>query len=54
MDNKIILIILALLLPPLAVFLKQGAGQSLIISIVLSFFFYIPGILYALWIVTKN
>ncbi|MDB2704956.1 YqaE/Pmp3 family membrane protein [Pseudomonadota bacterium] len=53
MDNKILLIILAILLPPLAVFLKKGAGQDLIINIVLCFFFYIPGIIHALWVTTK-
>jgi uncharacterized membrane protein YqaE (UPF0057 family) len=53
-DNKILLIILAIILPPLAVFLKKNVGTELIISIVLSLFFYIPGILYALYIVTKK
>jgi len=52
-DNKILLIILAILLPPLAVFLKKGAGQDLIINIVLCFFFYIPGIIHALWVATR-
>jgi uncharacterized membrane protein YqaE (UPF0057 family) len=50
MDNKIILLILSLLLPPLAVFFKKGIGTELIISIILSLIFYVPGILYALWI----
>jgi len=53
MDNKIILIILAIILPPLAVFLKNGAGKDLIINIVLCLFFYLPGILHALWVVMK-
>jgi len=50
-DNKIVLIILSLLLPPLAVFLKKGSfDKEVIISIVLSFFFWVPGIIYALWV----
>ena len=53
MDNKLILIILAILLPPIAVFLKTGVGLQLIINIVLCLFFYIPGILHALWLVLK-
>lgn len=53
MDNKILLIILSILLPPLAVFLKKGAGQDLIINIVLCFFFWIPAIIHALWINTR-
>ena len=51
--NKLVLIILALLLPPIAVFLKNGAGKDLLIYIVLCLFFYIPGIIHALWLVTK-
>lgn len=51
--NKTVLIILAIFLPPVAVFMKNGAGKDLIINIVLCLFFYIPGILHALWLVTK-
>lgn len=51
--NKVILIVLAILLPPVAVFLNNGAGKDLLINIVLCLFFYIPGILHALWLITK-
>jgi uncharacterized membrane protein YqaE (UPF0057 family) len=51
--NKILLIIIAILLPPVAVFLKNGAGQDLIINIVLCIFFWIPGVIHALWVTTK-
>jgi uncharacterized membrane protein YqaE (UPF0057 family) len=51
--NKTILIILAILLPPIAVFLNNGAGKDLLINIVLCLFFYVPGILHALWLITK-
>ena len=51
--NKMVLIILAILLPPVAVFLNNGAGKDLLINIVLCLFFYIPGILHALWLITK-
>ncbi len=53
MDNKLVLIILAILLPPIAVFMKAGAGLQLIINIVLCLFFYIPGIIHALWLALK-
>lgn len=53
MDNKIVLILLSIFLAPLAVFLKKGAGKDLVINIVLCFFFYIPAVLHALWVVTK-
>ena len=50
MDNKIVLIILSLLLPPIAVFLKKGAGKDLVINIILCLVFYIPGVLHALYV----
>jgi len=53
MDNKLLLIILSILLPPVAVFLKNGAGKDLIINIVLCFFMWVPGIIHALWLTTK-
>ncbi|MFT5521098.1 MAG: uncharacterized membrane protein YqaE (UPF0057 family) [Enterobacterales bacterium] len=53
MNNKLVLIILAILLPPVAVFLKNGAGKDLIINIVLCILFFIPGVIHALWLVTK-
>ncbi len=53
MDNKIVQILLAVFLPPIAVFFIKGAGKDLLINIVLCLFFYIPGIVHALWLVTK-
>ncbi len=53
MDNKLVLIILSIFLPPVAVFLKNGAGKDLIINIVLCFFFWVPAIIHALWLTTK-
>ena len=46
-------IIAAILLPPLGVFLKEGASTHLIINIVLCLFFWVPGIIHALWRVLK-
>lgn len=51
--NKLLLIIIAILLPPLAVGLKAGIGGHLILSIVLTLLFYIPGLLHALYVVLK-
>ena len=53
MDNKIVLIIISILLAPLAVFLKKGAGKDLLINVVLCFFFYFPAVIHAIWLVTK-
>jgi uncharacterized membrane protein YqaE (UPF0057 family) len=41
--NKLLLVIIAILLPPLAVFLKSGAGKDLLINILLCILFWIPG-----------
>ena len=51
--NKILLIVLAIFLPPVAVFLKKGAGKDLIINIVLCLVLFLPGVVHALWLVTK-
>jgi uncharacterized membrane protein YqaE (UPF0057 family) len=53
MNNKIVLIIIAILLAPLAVFIKKGAGKDLIINVVLCFLFYLPAVIHAIWLVTK-
>lgn len=53
MENKLLLIVLSIFLPPVAVFLKKGAGKDLIINIVLCFLFFIPGIIHSLWLCTK-
>ncbi|WP_339725543.1 YqaE/Pmp3 family membrane protein [uncultured Paraglaciecola sp.] len=51
--NKLILIILAIFLPPIAVFLKSGVGKDLLINILLCLLFYVPGIIHAIWVSTK-
>lgn len=51
---KILLIILSILLPPLAVFLKAGAGKDLVINIILCILFWLPGVIHALWVVLKK
>lgn len=53
MDNKLLLIILAIFLPPVAVFLKKGLGKDLIINIVLCLLVFLPGVVHALWLVTQ-
>lgn len=53
MDNKIVLVILSILLPPVAAFLKVGVEKHLFINIVLCLFGFIPGVLHALWLVLR-
>jgi uncharacterized membrane protein YqaE (UPF0057 family) len=52
--SKLILIVVAILLPPLAVLLKKGIGMPLLINIVLTLLFYLPGLIHALMVVTKD
>lgn len=51
--NKILLIVIAILLPPLAVYLKTKSAKDTIINVILCFVFWVPAILHALWVVLK-
>ena len=54
-DNKLLLIILAILLPPLAVYLYEGeVNTKFWISLLLTILFFLPGVIYALLVVTGN
>lgn len=47
----IIRLIASVFIPPLGVFLKRGFGWSFVISIILTLLAYLPGLLYAIWVV---
>jgi uncharacterized membrane protein YqaE (UPF0057 family) len=49
--DDIILLILAIFIPPLAVYLKRGIGKDFWIDLILTLFFFVPGMLYALYVV---
>lgn len=51
--SRLVLILLAIFLPPLAVFFNRGISWALLINIILCIFFYVPGIIHAVWLVTK-
>jgi uncharacterized membrane protein YqaE (UPF0057 family) len=51
--NKIIQVLLAIFLPPVAVFIEKGAGKDSVINILLCFVFFVPGIIHALWLTLK-
>ncbi|KAI2625820.1 hypothetical protein M426DRAFT_316350 [Hypoxylon sp. CI-4A] len=46
-------IILAVILPPLGVFLERGCGADFCINVLLTILGYIPGIIHALYIILK-
>ncbi|HLL40753.1 MAG TPA: YqaE/Pmp3 family membrane protein [Rubrobacteraceae bacterium] len=45
--------VIAILLPPLGVFLQVGIGVQFWINIVLTILGYIPGIIHAIWVIVK-
>lgn len=51
--KKLVLILLAIFLPPVAVGVKRGVGKELLINILLCLLLFFPGMVHALWIVTK-
>jgi uncharacterized membrane protein YqaE (UPF0057 family) len=47
-------ILLAILLPPVGVFLTVGFGGQFWLNILLTIFGYIPGIVHAVWIIASR
>jgi uncharacterized membrane protein YqaE (UPF0057 family) len=47
-------IVIAVLLPPLGVFLEVGIGLQFWINIVLTLFGYVPGIVHAVWVILSR
>ncbi|REH37633.1 uncharacterized membrane protein YqaE (UPF0057 family) [Paraperlucidibaca baekdonensis] len=48
--SKLIIILLAIFLPPIAVFIKEGFGLQLLLNILLCLLFVLPGSIHALWL----
>ena len=46
-------ILLAILLPPLGVFLQVGIGKHFWINILLTILGFVPGIVHAVWVIAK-
>jgi uncharacterized membrane protein YqaE (UPF0057 family) len=53
-NMDVIRIILAILLPPLGVFLQVGLGLHFWLNILLTLLGYIPGIVHAVWIIARR
>jgi uncharacterized membrane protein YqaE (UPF0057 family) len=54
MNNSLVRIIAAIVIPPLGVFLTVGFGSAFWINVLLTFLGYIPGIIHAVWIIAKQ
>jgi uncharacterized membrane protein YqaE (UPF0057 family) len=50
----IVRIIIAILLPPLGVFLQVGFGLDFWLNILLTVLGYFPGLVHAIWIIAKK
>ncbi len=50
----IVNIIASILLPPLGVFMNMGISQALVINILLTLLGWLPGVIHALWIISKK
>lgn len=50
----ILRVILAILLPPLGVFLQVGLTLHFWINLILTLLGYIPGIIHALWVILRK
>jgi uncharacterized membrane protein YqaE (UPF0057 family) len=46
-------IVIAILLPPLGVFLQVGIGTQFWINVLLTLLGYIPGVIHAIWVIAK-
>ena len=58
MDRKkvsmdLLRIVIAILLPPLGVFLQVGIGKQFWINVLLTLLGYLPGIVHAVWVIVK-
>ncbi|MBF0378693.1 MAG: YqaE/Pmp3 family membrane protein [Desulfamplus sp.] len=51
---ELLKIILAVLLPPLGVFIEAGLGKQFLINILLTVLGYLPGVVHAVWIIAKS
>lgn len=54
-DNLILAVILAILLPPVGVAVwESGITKHFWISLILTLLFYLPGLIYSLWVILGN
>ncbi|MBO3761375.1 YqaE/Pmp3 family membrane protein [Ciceribacter sp. L1K23] len=50
----VIRILLAIILPPVGVFLQVGIGLHFWLNILLTLLGYIPGIIHAIWVILRK
>ena len=47
-------IMVAIVLPPLGVFLQVGIGPQFWLNLLLTLLGYIPGVIHAIWVITSR
>jgi uncharacterized membrane protein YqaE (UPF0057 family) len=52
--GDVLKILIAILLPPLGVFLEVGLGKAFWVNIVLTLLGYLPGIIHAVWVIARE
>ena len=52
--RKLILILLALFLPPLSVFLHRGFGKDFFLNLILTLIVFFPGVVHALYLLLSD
>jgi uncharacterized membrane protein YqaE (UPF0057 family) len=52
--KDVIRILLAIVLPPLGVFLQVGIGLHFWLNLLLTLLGYVPGIIHAVWVILKK
>ena len=53
-NMDVIRILLAILIPPLGVFLQVGLGLHFWLNILLTLLGYVPGIIHAVWVILRK
>jgi uncharacterized membrane protein YqaE (UPF0057 family) len=51
---QLLKIILAIVLPPLGIFLEVGFSGTLLLNILLTLLGWLPGAVHALWVISKG
>jgi len=52
--NKLVLIILSVLLPPVGVLLHKGVNKDFWLNLILTLIFFFPGMIHALYLLLSN
>ena len=54
MNTKLVRYALGILLPPVGVFMTYGISSTLLINVLLTILGYVPGVIHAVWAITKH